>query len=176
MNEFVSRRALIGALGASALLPSLSGAQTFTPANVPAGSRELWSWVHAQLVLDPDLAWLDTAGSAPALRAVMVREYRSRERQSHDFHRYQASVLGAESCAATWAPSLHSSAPNRTKSRSRPVGRGARHRGARARPATGRRSAGERARAARCAGSLADRGCAARGSSSSCRRSACPRP
>jgi len=96
MNDFVSRRALIGALGASALLPSLSGAQTFTPASVPAGSRELWSWVRAQLVLDPDLAWLDTAGSAPALRAVMVREYRSRERQSHDFRRYQASVLGAE--------------------------------------------------------------------------------
>jgi isopenicillin-N epimerase len=96
MNEFVSRRALIGALGASALLPSLAGAQTFTSANVPAGSRELWAWARAQLVLDPDLAWLDTAGSAPALRAVMAREYRSRERQSHDFRRYQASVLGAE--------------------------------------------------------------------------------
>jgi len=96
MNDFVSRRALIGALGASALLPSLSGAQTFTSANVPAGSRELWNWVRAQLVLDPDLAWLDTAGSGPSLRAVMAREYRSRERQSHDFRRYQASVLGAE--------------------------------------------------------------------------------
>ena len=96
MNDFVSRRALIGALGASALLPSFSGAQTFTSANVPAGSRELWNWVRAQLVLDPDLAWLDTAGSGPSLRAVMAREYRSRERQSHDFRRYQASVLGAE--------------------------------------------------------------------------------
>jgi isopenicillin-N epimerase len=96
MNDFVSRRALIGALGASALLPSFAGAQTFTAANVPAGSRELWSWVRAQLVLDPDLAWLDTAGSGPSLRAVMAREYRSRERQSHDFRRYQASVLGAE--------------------------------------------------------------------------------
>ena len=96
MNDFVSRRALIGALGASALLPSLSGAQTFTSATVPTGSRELWSWVRAQLVLDPDLAWLDTAGSGPSLRAVMAHEYRSRERQSHDFRRYQASVLGAE--------------------------------------------------------------------------------
>ena len=96
MNDFVSRRALIGALGAGALLPALSGAQTFTSANVPAGSRELWSWMRAQLVLDPDLVWLDTAGSGPSLRAVMAREYRSRERQSHDFRRYQASVLGAE--------------------------------------------------------------------------------
>jgi selenocysteine lyase/cysteine desulfurase len=96
MNETVSRRALIGALGASALLPSLAGARTFPPASIPAGSRELWSWVRAQLVLDPAVGWLDTAGSGPTLRAVMVREYRSRERQSQDFRRYQASVLGAD--------------------------------------------------------------------------------
>lgn len=96
MNDTVSRRALIGALGASALLPALAGARTFPAASVPAGSRELWAWVRSQLVLDPALAWLDTAGSGPTLRAVMVREYRSRERQSHDFRRYQAAVLGPE--------------------------------------------------------------------------------
>jgi isopenicillin-N epimerase len=100
MNETVSRRALIGALGAGALLPSLAGARTFLPANIPTASRELWSWVNAQLVLDPGLAWLDTAGSGPALRAVMVREYRSRERQSQDFRRYQASVLSPDAMAS----------------------------------------------------------------------------
>jgi len=99
MNETVSRRALIGALGASALLPSLTGAQTFPPAAIPAGSRDLWNWVRAQLVLDPRLVWLDTAGSGPTLRAVMVREYRSRERQSQDFRQYQAAVLGPEAMA-----------------------------------------------------------------------------
>jgi isopenicillin-N epimerase len=96
MNDSVSRRTLLGALGASALLPSLGTAQTFSAASVPAGSRELWEWMRAQLVLDPDLAWLDTAGSGPALRAVMVREFRSRERQSEDFRRYQAAVLGTD--------------------------------------------------------------------------------
>lgn len=94
MNHTVSRRALIGALGASALLSPLAGARTFAGGNLPTGSHELWAWVQSQLVLDPALAWLDTADSGPALRAVMVREYRSRERQSEDFRSYQAAVLG----------------------------------------------------------------------------------
>ena len=62
MHDLVSRRALIGALGAGALLPSLGGAQTYAAAAIPAGSREMWQWLAAQLVLDPRLAWLDTAG------------------------------------------------------------------------------------------------------------------
>ena len=94
MNPTVSRRALLGAFGASALLPSAAGALTFPADSVPTGSRELWPWVQSQLVLDPALAWLDTAGSGPTLRAVMAREYRSRERQSQDFRAYQDSVLG----------------------------------------------------------------------------------
>jgi selenocysteine lyase/cysteine desulfurase len=94
MDHTVSRRALIGALGAGALLSPLAGARSFAGGSVPTGSRELWEWVQSQLVLDPGLAWLDTAESGPMLRAVMVREYRSRERQSEDFHRYQASALG----------------------------------------------------------------------------------
>jgi selenocysteine lyase/cysteine desulfurase len=44
-------------------------------------------------VLDPGLAWLDTARFGPTLRAVMAQEYRSRERQSADFHRYQDAAL-----------------------------------------------------------------------------------
>lgn len=99
MNDLVSRRALIGALGAGALLPSLGSAQTYAAAAVPTSSRELWAWVAAQLVLDPRLAWLDTAGFGPALSAVMVREYRGRERQTLDFREYQAAVLGAEPLA-----------------------------------------------------------------------------
>ena len=99
MNDTVSRRALIGALGAGTLLPVLAGARTFPAGSVPSGSRELWGWVRSQLVLDPALAWLDTAGSGPSLRAVMVREYRSRERQSQDFRRYRGAVLAAEPMA-----------------------------------------------------------------------------
>lgn len=99
MNPPVSRRALVGALGASALLPLPVGALTFQTGSVPAGSRELWPWVRSQLVLDPDLAWLDTALSGPVLRAVMVREFRSRERQSQDFLRYQNVSFGAPALA-----------------------------------------------------------------------------
>ena len=103
MHDLVSRRALIGALGAGALLPSLGGAQTYSAAAIPAGSRELWQWLAAQLVLDPRLTWLDTAGFGPALNAVMVREYRSRERQSLDFRAYQAAALDPEPLARSLA-------------------------------------------------------------------------
>jgi selenocysteine lyase/cysteine desulfurase len=99
MNDLVSRRALIGALGAGALLPSLGSAQSYAAAGIPASSKELWAWVAAQLVVDPRLAWLDTAGFGPALSAVMVREYRSRERQSLDFREYEAAVLAPEPLA-----------------------------------------------------------------------------
>ncbi len=99
MNPPVSRRALIGALGATALLPLPAGGLAFDAGSVPAGSRELWSWVRSQLVLDPDLVWLDTALSGPVLRAVMVREFRSRERQSLDFLEYRNDSFGAAALA-----------------------------------------------------------------------------
>ncbi len=95
----VSRRALIGALGATALLPLPAGALAFEAGSVPASSRELWSWARSQLVLDPDLVWLDTATSGPVLRAVMVREFRGRERQSLDFLSYQNLAFGAAALA-----------------------------------------------------------------------------
>jgi isopenicillin-N epimerase len=89
-----SRRFFLGALGAGSLGPVVSAAASFSPANVPYVSRELWQWMRAQLVLDNGVAWLDTARFGPTLRAVMAQEYRSRERQSLDFPRYQDSALG----------------------------------------------------------------------------------
>ena len=94
MTQHHSRRFFLGALGASSLAPAMAAAVSFSPANVPYVSRELWQWMRAQLVLDPELVWLDTAGFGPTLRAVMAQEYRSRERQSLDFNRYQESALG----------------------------------------------------------------------------------
>lgn len=93
MNDIVSRREFLGVLGAGALLPAAAAGQTFTASDVPVTSRELWTWMRTQLVLQPGLAWLDTAGFGPALRAVMVREYRSRERQSLDFAAFRDSSL-----------------------------------------------------------------------------------
>jgi isopenicillin-N epimerase len=95
MNDFVSRRDFLGALGASSLLPTVAAGQVFPADSVPVTSRELWSWMRAQLVLEPGLAWLDTAGSGPALRAVIAREFRGRERQSENLHAYEAVALGA---------------------------------------------------------------------------------
>jgi selenocysteine lyase/cysteine desulfurase len=93
MTRPYSRRFFLGALGAGSLLPTLGSAATFTFTSVPVVTRELWPWMRAQLVLDPALAWLDTARFGPTLRAVMAQEYRSREAQSLEFHRYQDSAL-----------------------------------------------------------------------------------
>ncbi|MGB5104093.1 MAG: aminotransferase class V-fold PLP-dependent enzyme [Steroidobacteraceae bacterium] len=94
MNDFVSRRDFLGVLGAASLLPRPAAGQVFPADSVPVTSRELWSWMRAQLVLEPGLAWLDTAGSGPALRAVTAREFRSRERQSENLLAYEAVALG----------------------------------------------------------------------------------
>ena len=89
MDPLLSRRALLGALGVAATAaPLIAGADTFTPDRVPVLSRELWQWMRAQLVLDPGLAWLDTATFGPTLRAVLVSEYRNLEQQSLDFRSY----------------------------------------------------------------------------------------
>ena len=100
MSEFYSRRAFLGALGASSIATSVAGAATFTPGLVPGITRELWSWYRAQLVIEPGLAWLDTARFGPTLRAVMSREYRERERQSLDFTEYQDIALGGDALRA----------------------------------------------------------------------------
>lgn len=97
MDDFLSRRAFLGALSAGSLAPSLAAGQSFPSERVPVVSRELWQWMRAQLVLAPGLAWLDTARSGPTLRAVLAREFRSSERQSLDFPRYEAATFGAES-------------------------------------------------------------------------------
>ena len=95
-----SRRFFLGALGASSFAPAVAAAASFSSANVPYVSHELWQWLKAQLVLDPALTWLDTARFGPTLRAVMAQEYRSREQQSAEFHRYQDQVLSFDSMRA----------------------------------------------------------------------------
>jgi isopenicillin-N epimerase len=89
MKPLYSRRALLGALGAGALVaPVLALPQTFSAGNLPISSRGPWRWLRSQLVLEPGLIWLDTAGFGPTIRAAMAQEYRERERQSLDFRAY----------------------------------------------------------------------------------------
>ena len=65
----ISRRTLLGVLGAAAALGSTARAQTYAPQNVPRIDRYRWAWARAQLVLEPGLTWLDTASFGPTLRA-----------------------------------------------------------------------------------------------------------
>jgi len=103
MDDFLSRRAFLGVLSAGSLAPGLAAGQTFPSDRIPLVSRELWQWMRSQLVLDPGVAWLDTARFGPTLRAVMAREYRSSERQSLDFPRYQTATFGPDAIGAPLA-------------------------------------------------------------------------
>src|SRR5215207_11541705 len=85
MDPLLSRRRLLGALGAAAVVPGLSQAQTYTPEKIPTTTKGVWRWMRAQLVLDPGITWLDAASFGPMARAVLAREYRQLERQSLDF-------------------------------------------------------------------------------------------
>lgn len=93
----LSRRELLTALGAGAIagwLPSADATQ-----ELPLSARELWSWVQAQQVIEPGIAWLDTASRGPALRSVLVAEYRAREASNLDPGLYREELLSAEGAA-----------------------------------------------------------------------------
>lgn len=82
----LNRRNFIGSLGAgtgAALLAAQVPAQEF-----PTSSRELWQQLRMQLLVESGLTWLDTAGLAPSLRAVLIEEYRQREALSANGARY----------------------------------------------------------------------------------------
>ncbi len=96
MNDRVSRRDFLGVLGTGSLLPGLAAGQTFTDVGVPSSSRALWDWLRAQLVLEPGLAWLDSAAFGPTLRASLGQGFRSREQQSSDFEAYAAVASGPD--------------------------------------------------------------------------------
>jgi selenocysteine lyase/cysteine desulfurase len=95
MTDTLSRRALLGALGAT---PMLAAAQqsNFPPLSIPFAAGDLWPWLRAQLVLDPDTIWLDSAAFGPTIRAALVREYRVREQRAQRFDRHLAGTLGPE--------------------------------------------------------------------------------
>jgi selenocysteine lyase/cysteine desulfurase len=91
----VSRRDLLAALGAAPTVPLLGNVATAQP-SLPDSSRKLWEWVRTQQVLDPQLAWLDTARVGPTLRSVLVNEYRAREALNTDFIAYSNDAMRPE--------------------------------------------------------------------------------
>src|SRR5882757_6024506 len=76
-----SRRSLLG-LGAGALLTSATAA---VPSADDVGTAtadpllDQWTWVKAQQVMNPRLAYFDTASFAPTTRAALAAEYRAQE-------------------------------------------------------------------------------------------------
>jgi selenocysteine lyase/cysteine desulfurase len=83
----------LGSLAPQALAQAPAGAAISLDA-APSVSRELWNWAHAQQVIAPGLAYLDTASDGPKLRAALVAEYRAREASSLDPQSFQAEVFG----------------------------------------------------------------------------------
>jgi isopenicillin-N epimerase len=89
MDPLLTRRKLLGALGAAAAVaPGFAAGQTYPPERVPITSTGIWPWLRAQLVLDPGISWLDTAAFGPTARAVLVRAYRQLEQQSLDYRTF----------------------------------------------------------------------------------------
>ncbi len=85
----LSRRELLATLGTVAGATSLwSSANQAATAELPLSSKELWSWVQAQQVLETGTAYLDTGTAGPALRPALVAEYRSREALNLNFGEY----------------------------------------------------------------------------------------
>jgi len=91
-SAWTRRDLLAVAAGTAAAYPSFAAT-----AEPPGTSRELWSWVRAQQVVDTGLAYLDTGSLGPALRVAMVAEYRARENANFDPIGYWQTRLSTQS-------------------------------------------------------------------------------
>lgn len=78
----LTRRELLTGATAVASLAGAGAATAQSLPELPTSSRELWRWVRLQPVIEPHLAFLDTAVGAPTWRSAMAHEYRAREAQS----------------------------------------------------------------------------------------------
>jgi len=75
------RSVLTGATALAALSVTQPSTGQSLP-ELPSTPKELWQWVRTQPVMEPLLAFLDTAVGGPTWRAAMASEYRARETQS----------------------------------------------------------------------------------------------
>ena len=88
-----SRRSLLG-LSAGALLTSATAAVPSADDADTASADPLldqWTWVKAQQVINPRLAYFDTASFAPTTRAALAAEYRAQEALHTDVQDFYAT-------------------------------------------------------------------------------------
>jgi isopenicillin-N epimerase len=80
-SALTRRDVLTGALGLASIGSVATGVAQPLP-ELPSNPKELWQWVRTQPVIEPQIAFLDTAVGGPTWRASMANEYRAREIQS----------------------------------------------------------------------------------------------
>lgn len=78
----LSRRELVTGAAALTAFGAGAGAAAQSLPELPSSSRELWQWVRTQPVIEPQIAFLDTAVGGPTWRLSMANEYRARDLQS----------------------------------------------------------------------------------------------
>lgn len=76
--RFTRRELLAGA----AALTATGSVQAQSLPELPSTSKELWQWVRTQPVIEPLIAYFDSAAAGPTWRVSMANEYRAREMQS----------------------------------------------------------------------------------------------
>lgn len=99
----LSRRQLLqlglGGLSAASSMSAAAQAASTPASPLPDStsvSAQQWNAIRAQLVLNPQLAYFDTAGIGPATRAVLVAEYRALEALHTDPQEFLASRYNAQ--------------------------------------------------------------------------------
>lgn len=78
---FTRREIVAGAAALAGLSVNASSVAQSLP-ELPTTPKELWQWVRTQPVIEPQIAFLDTAVGGPTWRACVAQEYRARELQS----------------------------------------------------------------------------------------------
>ncbi len=78
----LSRRELLAGAAAFGAFGAAGNAVAQALPELPSSSKQLWQWVRTQPVIEPLIAFLDSAVGAPTWRLAMANEYRAREIQS----------------------------------------------------------------------------------------------
>lgn len=78
----LTRRELLTGAAALTALGAASSVTAQSLPELPSNAKELWQWVRTQPVIEPFVAYLDSAVAGPTWRASVANEYRAREIQS----------------------------------------------------------------------------------------------